>query len=158
MSSSGYKLEVVSCKNGSLGNVNVYEVTDRQLKCSATWTLHDFQIDDDDLEDLYLESSPSSMELFLVFQFEDDRKIPIEDACWFQYDQKYQIEDIRGGLDPLIFLTVTLGTLEGQTKKVSIDSSEGFQGFECEMILTIPPQTLQTDRDFQMIFGDFYKF
>ena len=89
MSSSGYKLEVVSCKNGSLENVKVSEVTDRQLRCSATWTLHDFEIDDDDLEDLYLESSPSSMELFIVFQFEDDRKIPIEDACWFQYDQNY---------------------------------------------------------------------
>lgn len=156
MSSSGYKLEVVSCKNGSLENVKVYEVTDRQLKCSATWTLNDFQIDDDDLEELSLESSPSSMELFIVFQFDDDRKIPTEDACWFQYDQKYQIEEMRGE-DPMITVDLTLGSLEGQTKTVSIDSSEAFKGFECEMILTIPP-TLQTNRDFQMVFGDFYKF
>lgn len=156
MSSNDYDLKVLSCENGRLENVKVTEVTDRQIKASATWEMNDFQINESDMEELCLESSPSSMELYIVFQFEDDRKIPIEDACWFEYDKKHYIEEMRGEY-PMITVDLTLGSLEGNEKKVSINSLDSFQGFKCELLLTIP-QSLQTDRNFQMIFGDFYNF
>ena len=88
--------------------------------------MDNFQIDESYMEELELESSPSSMELNIVFQFVDDRKIPIEDACWFEYDQKHKIEEMRGE-DSLICAALTLGSLKGNTKKVSINSLDSFK-------------------------------
>lgn len=156
MSSNDYHLKVISCENGTLENVKVTEVTDRQIKASARWEMQDFQIDESDMEELELESSPSSMELNIVLQFVDERKIPIEDACWFYYDKKHKIEEMRGE-GSLIYVQLTLGSLKGNTKKVSINSLGSFQGFKCELLLSIP-ESLQTNRNFQMVFGDFYKY
>ena len=151
-----YELSIKSCSNGQLIQSKIEKVTDTQIFLSAVWQLGEYTIPEKEITELFMESSPPNMNLTIIFQFENDRKIPMNDACYFKFDSKYQTEEIRGGMEPFIFLDCNLEPLKRNKKNIRINSTE-LRGFDCELCLQIP-DSLQTDADFQLIFGDIYNF
>lgn len=151
-----YELSIKSCSNGQLIQSKIEKITDTQIFLSAVWQLGEYSIPEKEMTELFMENSPPTMNLKIVFQFENGRKIPINDSCYFEFDSKYQTEEMRGGMEPFIFLDCNLGPLKRNKKNIRINSTE-LRGFDCELCLQIP-DSLQTDADFQLIFGDIYDF
>ena len=130
-----YGLILRSCKYGEISDCKIYEVTNRQIKCSATWVLKDYSIPLAELETIYLENSPPTMDFNIIFQF-DQMGMPIEDAQWLAYSDKYMDPDWVGGVDPLISLDVNIETLSANERNVRVFSSECLSGFDCEFSLS----------------------
>jgi hypothetical protein len=130
-----YELIIISCEHGEVSDCKIYEVTNRQIKCSATWVLKEYTIPPVELGTVHLESSPPTMNFNIVFQF-DRMGIPVEDAQWLSYSDKYMDPDLVGGVDPGIALDVKIKTLSANERNVRVFSSECLSGFICEFTLS----------------------